>query len=1207
MDIKSLFKNTKTRILISVIIGLVIIVGLFVLSKDINLSKTETPSLDSPLHEIEMLLLGDGSREDDKNEDGLGTDEIEQLSQDSTEQDEIEDEQITEENAEEELTEDELTADKKENTEADEQNDQISSEESQEGDTDSESDEQGTGDGEYGQEDGLIGEEGGEEVELDLAMVMKWYKYGSEPKTIVCGPSDKVSGNINTAQLKNNELEYNFEPTGDEAKNTRITEVHVKEGDSPYSKISEKGKLKIHVPDNSAGRDYTFKVTTIWKTTDSNGNKIEQEVIYTYVIHFAYALDAELELTWQKNDSETSVITCVANGTAARTVASNDLTDNVFAYTPKIVGALAEEAKLIKGEYTTLSGDSGTLDIEGGTILFNAKGSAGKETYYLAFEAQVKDEDGITQTVYYHFTIDFTQLLDIDVNFVWLEKGHIPRTLICKPESKVSTEIKNNQLSAGAVKYEVTLSGDDSNNARILSMSYTSDGTGGGNLATSGSLPFSMASGQTSNTYKITVVVLSGGKQMNYEIQLNYSMDAGLEMSYVVNENGVPTRRTVLCENGKTKNAETIYDDQLDKGKLSYEMNITGTDVLNIESVSCYQSSNKSIISLDAKGHIKLSLNAGKTSENTFTVVAKDESGNSYRFIINIPYKHRGENNIKISTNARDGQIVTNEAAFNLSVSAWSEDETGKVVSYIPANGTDTKLIVKLNGQVVKYTSSSGPNSEYVLYPPNSSTGYKNEHELYIYAEDPDGNYGELTITLVGHRSEAGQKKGIATIRIDMTVLGIEEIETITYDVLAKEPISYSVAKAVMGIDTGSPFGGPPENSLAWGGDYTGTLSIGFYLARLNPGLEHNALEKTKWADYGSTDEEILSAIDRAFPDRPELATRWRCIYLNGITKSPGRDGSYGEHDFTSKSGWVYALNGLYYPGLSMSEYSLEDGDVLTLRYTLANCWDVGGGASPDGDEWVGFCVTAIDGEFYVDHQMETVTKPDGSKVYRCECCGLEEDCVHENTEIKNLGTSHVLFCKDCLKEIEQQKSHVWNKTEEEHVCKDCGAKETHNWVTVTDTATCKKEGKLTEKCTSCNMERVTDSPIKEHTLDETWHHTAKEHYTKCSVCKEIIEGSRGEHKYFYHEGDDDWYCIDCDAGHDWIYCGNDKLVVVESETTCQKIKYHCSGECGLYFELTGIFDEYHNYVDGICSHCGGAQELAGEPEPGEEPQTDEG
>lgn len=74
---------------------------------------------------------------------------------------------------------------------------------------------QDTGDGQEGQEDGIQGSEGGEEAALDLALVMRWYRYGSQKATIVCGPGDSVQKSLNTAQLLNGDLRYHFDLTGE--------------------------------------------------------------------------------------------------------------------------------------------------------------------------------------------------------------------------------------------------------------------------------------------------------------------------------------------------------------------------------------------------------------------------------------------------------------------------------------------------------------------------------------------------------------------------------------------------------------------------------------------------------------------------------------------------------------------------------------------------------------------------------------------------------------------------------------------------------------------------------------------------------------------------------------------------------------------------------------------------------------------------------
>lgn len=581
----------------------------------------------------------------------------------------------------------------------------------------------------------------------------------------------------------------------------------------------------------------------------------------------------------------------------------------------------------------------------------------------------VKTDD---RTVLYTYNLVYQEMLEVELSFTWREKSMIDHVMTCQPGGMTSERIKNNQLSAGAIPYEMVLNGTDSENGRIVSVSYTSD-AGSGMLEESGSLPMSLPQGETSNTYRITVNALVSGQRMTFEVVLYYANDVTLQMEYSVSENGSTQQRLVACENTKIRTAEDIYDDQLTNGLLEYRMSVVGSDAetVSITSVTCFQSGSGRTVTLSESGEIELLLNNGKTGENTFTIQAQDDGGNTYHFTINIPYKHRGENNIKIETNLVDGQEVVNGAKTNLSVKAWSEDASGNVLDYIPANGVDTKLIVKLDDVELSYISSSGASSEYDLVPENPEVGDTNEHILYIYAEDAFGNFGELTLTLMGQRREAGQKIGTATIYVDMTVLGLGVVDSLKYEVLADEPVSYVIAKALLGEDTGDPFGAASE-TFGWTGRYEGTLDIGFYLASLTTGHSAKALEGSSWP--GSTEAEVLEAIDNQFGSGSGLATLWRCIYRNGLNKSSGSGGSFGEFDYTSGSGWMYSIGGTtYYPGQSMSAVYLQDGDSLTVRFTLAQGWDVGGG-SPGYGSTVGYCVSAVNGSFHISHQMETVT-----------------------------------------------------------------------------------------------------------------------------------------------------------------------------------------------------------------------------------------
>jgi len=1181
MDIKKYIHSQIARKILCVILIAAIGLGMGIPGHNLHSVAPQTPPPGSDEQILEMLSLGDNSHreevtdeaDEDADKGGLSDKEDEEQDKETDEQD-----QKQEENDKPEQDTEESDQDSEEDK---------PEQDTEESDQDSEEDKPAPGDGDSSQEDGPEGEEGGEQTNLALSSVMTWYKYGKEPKNIVCGPSSIVTASVNTAQLTDDDLKYDFSLAGDESSKAKITSVSVKEGDGPYMTVDQKGKQHIELPTESSTRMYTFQVQALWKAKDAKGKSVEQEVTFTYQINCYYALDLELELSWKQKQDQDGKLTCIANKTVSKTLESNKLEKKQFIYTPTLTGKLVNDAKITDASYQTASGEAGSLQAEGGTLVLHAGGKEKKETYYLTFTVQVKDEDGHLQTVYYRFTIAYVERKAIDLSFTWLEKGMSPRTLICQPDAMVTTDLNNNQLSAGAVKYEIQLTGEESEGARILSITYQADSGTKGDLAASGALPMILPVGRSENTYTISVVALSEGKKLYYTVKLRYVMDVALEMTYTVKENGTTLQRIVLCENGKTKTAEAIYDDQLTEGKLNYVMTTTGSEKLTITSVKCYQAGSGRMVNLQASGQLTLLLDHGKTGENTFKIKALDKMGTEYTFNILVPYKHRGENIIKISTNMINGQTIINETKTNFNVSAWSEDENGKVVSYIPANGEDTKLIVKLDGEILQYVSTSGPASEFILYPSNPKKGDKNTHTIYIYAEDPYGNYGELTLTLNGQRKQSGQKKGTARIYIDMTVLGMGIVDTLSYDVLSDEPISYSVAKAVMGKDTGDPFGAAKHN-LGWGGRYTGTLDVGFYLQSLTPGLPADALDESSWNKLGRNEEEVLQAIDDRFGKGTGLATLWRCIYRNGLNKSSGSDGSYSEFDFTSGSGWLFSLDGTYYPGLAMSEYSLEDGDVLTLRYTLAHGWDVGGGTKGYGNT-VGYCVTALDGKYYIQHQMEEQTKADGSKCYVCHCCGLEEGCRHENTTSKNLGDgTHVAYCSDCLTEIGSPELHSWTQNAGSHNCAACGAGGEHDWKEVdgTNTATCTAAGNRTVCCTVCSMTKEEDSPAKGHKLNSRWNHTETEHYQKCSVCFEVIAESQGIHQYEYHAGDDDWYCKVCDAGHDWDYCGNgDNLVIIPEETTCNHAVYQCSG-CGLRLEKDGVFEEYHNFAEGACIHC---------------------
>lgn len=887
--------------------------------------------------------------------------------------------------------------------------------------------------------------------------------------------------------------------------------------------------------------------------------------------------ELSLVLTWNAKG-----IACAAGNTQAFSVSSYELNEDLFRFRVSLTGTLAQDAKIVNGISITESTQTAReLKWPSDSLIMNPAAGTDKEVYNFSFTVRTAERD-----VFFRYKITYQKLPDVQLSFTWRGTGNHKDTLLCMPSGSVVDKIKSNQLAGGRISYEMKLVGADAESAgaRIISASYTSDAaSGSGELNWrdgQGRLEVKMPEGETSNTYRISVSALANGHTAHFEVILHVGNDVTLQMSYTLNDG---SRREIFCQNKQSKTADTVYDDQLTDGFLEYEMSIVGSDAdsVTITSVRCTRTGDgNKTQKLDESGEVQLFLNSGKQGQNNFTVEAADNSGNQYTFKINVPYKHKGTNSIEILLNLKDQDEIPNEVITNLKVSAYGRDAAGNTVS-IPAKGTNEYIQVTLDGIEVTDPTFSGDAWEYGLFPSNPETGDKKEHALYVYAEDAYGNWGKAELTLNGFRVEPGQKIGDATIYVDMTVLGVGVVGPIPYEVLADEPISYVVAKAIMGKDTGEPFGAAGE-TLGWRGDYGGTLDIGFYLRSLNTGYSANALEDAAWP--GSTEEEVLEAIDARFGAGTGLATLWRCLYRNGLNKSIGSGSTFGEFDYTSGSGWMYSLDGTYYPGQSMSAVYLKDGDVLTLRYTLAYGWDIGGGSDNYGNV-VGYCAEALNGTIYVNHQMEEVENPDGSVRYVCRCCGLIQDCTHAHTTYKDLedGT-HILFCVDCQTPIGDPQSHNWTHTAEDtqndHVCAECGATEPHFWKEVegTNTATCTEPGVRTVRCSVCGMEKEEEVEAKGHTTDNRWNYTASEHYQKCSTCGEEV--NRAAHEY--GEGWGDYVCSICEAIHEETCDGTPEI----REATCQKIVCHCDS-CGYDLTRYGTFDEYHDYVNGVCQYCG--------------------
>ena len=1043
--------------------------------------------------------------------------------------------------------------------------------------------------GDEGEEAGDTGEtdEDLPETELDLGALLTWYKYGSQASSMVCAPGDSVGKRVLLAQLDRGRLRYELNLTGLDADDAKITGVQVAVGNGVSQKAETRGVLDMTLPDGAEFQNYILTVQAHAVQKNQKGETVETNVNFAFVLQLESGIDLDLQLTWQPNGQAT----CPANGSVNRTVKSDTLTEGSFTYTLQFLGENADDATIRTAEYWATDGESGTLS-ESGEIQMAAADGKDTETYYLAVTAEV-----LGQTIGYTFVVTYEDGLDLQLQFTWYEKSVTAQTVLCDADKRAALTIKHNQINNSELLYKLGLTGRSAQDAQITSASFN----GAAMSTDNGSAR--LESAENGATYTVLVTAKVKERTVNFTVTIRYQSDVRMEMSYTVMEDGAQKPCVLTCENKKTVNADPVYDDQLTDGLLTYTFAIRGEEAsdVTIQSVKCYQSGSFKTITLPApSGSVTLLLNEDKTGDNTFTVTAASSGGDSYTFVFNVPYKHRGENKVQIKTNLRDGATITNGQEVNLTVEAWTEDAAGNRVSHILATGTETKLTVQLDGKDVQFESTSGYVQQYLLIPENLDEGDRNEHTLYIYAEDEKGNYGELNLKLIGKRTEEGQKIGTASIYIDMSILGLGVRGPISYDVLSKEPVSYVIAKAIWDYDAGDPFG-TAANSFHWPASrcsYENTLDTGFYLQTMDDGSglgsRANALSGG-WNQFGSTSDEILAGIDSRFGADSNEAILWRCIYRNGIPLS-GTSTGIGEFDYTMGSGWMYSIGGAtYYPGTPMSGYYLKDGDTLTLRYTLAYGWDVGTGESGYGNT-VGYCITCLNGSWSVHHSYETVTAEDGTTKYVCHSCGMVEGCPHEHKEYQDQGGGTcVQVCKDCGETIGIPGAHKLEYTADEGTdthtakCKNCGFTERspHEWKELTDTATCTEAGVKTFKCEICNAQKEEESPAAGHKPQNVWivDEDHKHHYQECQICHEKLMDTYDVHHYDPYG--DEWQCSVCGQIHGFDCDGT--LVPDAAQSTCKHLVGYCS-DCGLLLEKFGAlgeFADYHTFSEGVCTTCG--------------------
>lgn len=253
--------------------------------------------------------------------------------------------------------------------------------------------------------------------------------------------------------------------------------------------------------------------------------------------------------------------------------------------------------------------------------------------------------------------------------------------------------------------------------------------------------------------------------------------------------------------------------------------------------------------------------------------------------------------------NISDGKRVKGDT-FKLSIGA--EDYKGNRIFY---DGIE----VRLNGKAIQYRWSN----EYVSYQLSLRNG---KNSVSVLLRDNDGREALFQYDVICEYIEEGTKIGRVNVILDAKVLHLGTLASGSVDIYYGDTVADAITRFLTnrGFDL----------------EHAGTTKKGFYLSAIKKGGITNG-----WR----IDQKLLDEIEgdglmlNRDPDTGDF------VYSRG---------SLGQYDFCQGAGWMYTVNGSS-TNYGMSEYRLEDGDQIGIRFTLAYGKDINIHSSSGGNQGI--------------------------------------------------------------------------------------------------------------------------------------------------------------------------------------------------------------------------------------------------------------
>ena len=343
-----------------------------------------------------------------------------------------------------------------------------------------------------------------------------------------------------------------------------------------------------------------------------------------------------------------------------------------------------------------------------------------------------------------------------------------------------------------------------------------------------------------------------------------------------------------------------------------------------------------------------------KIGKNYITIYYTDANGDRNRTQIVLTYQadkadetkpEVGEHPPIIETNLDgwSGNIKTQEFTFTVSAKTWQ----GK---RIYSDG----IQVKMDGKIIAHPTGSGI-YEYVLRFPRPNVGDYSDHTISVLAWDAEGNSRYIQYRVRYEFNNKGDAIGSVTVVIDATAVECGIVDEGEVELEAGDTAAEAVVKMLE----------------EYGYEYSASGASGenFYLRSIS------RADAFAGCHVGERLKGLLERDGIAFT-------------------SPASRDKLGEFDFTRGSGWLYFINGSLCPGKAMSAWTLNGGETISLRFTLAYGKDVGGAVEPDG-ALKSYCAKWVDGQvleeghdFQQTSRVEPGADTDGYVEYTCTKCG---------------------------------------------------------------------------------------------------------------------------------------------------------------------------------------------------------------------------